>query len=80
MTVYAAMPMPETYWDSTVAWAAPVTPSCSPATSHRSSAMFSTTDTARKASGTVELPSDRSSAAKKLYRKMATSPAKMTVR
>ena len=42
--------------------------------------MFSAADTARKASGTTELPRERSSAAKKLYKKMPASPAKITVR
>ena len=78
--VYSAMPMPETYCEMTVASAAPATPRPSPATNHRSSAMFSPAETARKASGTTELPSERSSAAKKLYRKIPVRPAKMTVR
>ena len=62
--VYAAMPTPETYCAMTVASAAPATPRPSPQTNQRSSAIFSTADTARNTSGTTELPSARSSDAK----------------
>ena len=78
--VYAAMPRPETYCAMTVASAAPATPRPSPATNHRSSTMLSPADTARNASGVAESPSERSSEAKKLYRKTAASPAKITRR
>ena len=60
------MPMPETYWAMTVASAAPATPRPSPATNHRSRAMFSPAETAKKASGTTEFPRERSREAKKL--------------
>ena len=72
--------MPETYWEITVASAAPATPRRRPATNHRSSTMFSTAETARNTRGTTEFPRERSREAKKLYRKIPASPAKITSR
>lgn len=42
--------------------------------------MFSTAETARNTSGTAELPRARSSEAKKLYKKVAAMPQKITTR
>ena len=63
---YTAIPRPDTYCAMTVAAAAPSTPKPRPATNHRSSAMFSTAETARKTSGAAEFPMARSTEAKKL--------------
>ena len=54
----------DTPWASTVAPAAPATPQPSPRTNQRSSPMLRTVDTARKASGATELPTERSRQAK----------------
>ena len=64
--VYRAMPMPDTYWEITVAAAAPDTPKFRPATNQRSRAILSRAETARKARGTTEFPRERSREAKKL--------------
>ena len=53
-----------TAWEAMVAHAAPATPQPRPITNQRSSAIFTDADTARKASGTAELPTARSSEAK----------------
>ena len=58
------MPIPDRYCAMTVASAAPATPRPRPSTNHRSSTMFSTADTARKASGTALLPTARRKEAK----------------
>ena len=52
-------PTPETYWEITVASAAPATPRFSPITNHRSRAIFKTADTAKKISGVTESPMAR---------------------
>ena len=64
--VYAAIPRPDTYWEITVASAAPATPRLSPATNHKSSTILRPAETARKIRGTREFPRDRSREAKKL--------------
>ena len=61
---YTAIPAPDTACASMVASAAPPTPSGITTTNSRSRPMFSTADTARKMSGTAELPAARSTAAK----------------
>ena len=66
MRVYRASPIPDTYWEITVASAAPATPRPSPATNQRSSAIFRQAEIARKIRGTREFPSERSREAKKL--------------
>ena len=64
--VYTAMPIPDTYWEITVAMAAPATPQGMTSTKNRSRPMFSTALTAKNTRGTVELPMDRSRQEKKL--------------
>ena len=70
------MPTPEIYCAITVACAAPATALFNPTTNQRSSTMFSTEETAKKTSGTTELPMALKYEAKKLYRKMAGIPKK----
>jgi len=53
------MPTPDTYWEKTVAPAAPATPHPSTMTHRRSSTTFRMADTAKKISGTMELPMAR---------------------
>ena len=60
----APSPRPETYWEITVASAAPATPRPSPRTNHRSRAMFNTAETARKSRGVTESPMARRKQAK----------------
>ena len=60
------MPMPETYWEITVACAAPATPQSKTATKSRSRPIFKRAETARKTRGTTELPRERSREEKKL--------------
>ena len=62
--------MPETYWEITVASAAPAAPRFNPATNHKSNAIFKTAETARNNSGTTEFPSERSREVKKLNKKI----------
>jgi len=57
--VYRPMPTPDTYWEKTVAPAAPFTPQSSTRTQTRSRITFRMADTARNASGTTELPMAR---------------------
>ena len=58
------MPIPETYWEITVASAAPATPRFKPKTNQRSRKMFKMAETAKNNSGTLEFPSARSRDAK----------------
>ena len=62
---YSPMPIAEAYCARMVAAAAPPMPQPKTATNSKSSPMFSSADTARNTSGTVELPKARSRQAQK---------------
>ena len=50
------MPIPERYWEITVAIAAPSTPNFNTMTKNKSNAILSIAETAKNISGVIELP------------------------
>ena len=77
---YRNSPMPTTYWAITVATAAPAMPKGSTITNNKSSPMFKKAEMPRNQRGVTELPMARSRQEKKLYKKVATRPAKIIKR
>jgi len=69
------IPTPETYWEMTVAWAAPATPKSRYTTKRMSSTTFIRDERMRKRRGVTESPTALRRAAPKLKRNTAQSPA-----
>ena len=74
------MPMPETYWDMTVASAAPATHLLNTSTNTKSSTIFITAEIPKKIRGTTELPRALKRDAKKLYKNVAHIPVNIIQR
>ena len=58
------IPIPDTYWDKTVAMAAPSTPQAKTSTKSKSKRIFKIAEIAKKSSGAMEFPTARNKFAK----------------